>query len=70
MLPAERRKVSEQLVRNILGLAQNGNGALEVPRVPQDDRSDQEVQARSAVLLVLVGAVSDLAEAMDEDGPR
>ena len=27
-------------------------------------------QARSAVLLVLVGAVADLAEAMDEDSPR
>jgi hypothetical protein len=70
MLPAERGEVSEQLVRNILGLAQSGNGALEVPRVPQDNCGDEEVQARSAVLLVLVGAVADLAEAMDEDGPR
>ena len=63
-------QVSEQLVRNILGLAQSGNGAIEVPRVPQDDCGDEEVQARGAVLLVLVGAVTDLAEAMDEDGPR
>jgi hypothetical protein len=31
MLPAVRGEVSEQLVRNILGLAQSGNGALEVP---------------------------------------
>ena len=37
MLPAERGEVSEELIRNILGLAQSGNGALEVPRVPQDD---------------------------------
>ena len=66
MLPAERGEVNEQLVRNILGLAQSGNGALEVPRVPQDDCGDEQVQARSAVLLVLVGAVADLAEAMDE----
>src|SRR5437762_9363495 len=43
---------------------------IEVPRVPQDDCGDEEVQARSAVLLVLVGAVADLAEAMDEDSPR
>jgi len=70
MLPAERGEVSKWLVRNILGLAQSGNGALEVPRVPQDDCGDEEVQARSAVLLVLVGAVADLAEAMDEDSPR
>jgi hypothetical protein len=66
MVPAERGEVSGQLVRNILGLAENGNGALEVPRVPQDDCSDEEVQARSAVLLVLIGAVADLAEAMVE----
>ena len=70
MLPAERGEVSEQLVRNILDWAQSGNGAIEVPRVPQDDCGDEEVQARGAVLLVLVGAVTDLAEAMDEDGPR
>jgi hypothetical protein len=30
----------------------------------------EEVQARSAVLLVLIRAVADLAEAMDEDSPR
>ncbi len=70
MLPAERGKVSEELVRDILDLAESGNGALEVARIPQDDCGDEEVQARSAVLLVLVGAVADLAETMDEDGPR
>jgi hypothetical protein len=32
MLPAERGEVSELLVRNILGLVQSGNGALEIPR--------------------------------------
>src|SRR5205814_6640641 len=70
MFPAERGDVSEQLVRNILGLAESGNSALKVARIPQDDCGDEEVQARSAVLLVLVGAVADLAKAMDEDGPR
>ena len=59
MLPAERGEVSEKPVRNLLGLAQSGNSAIEVSRVPQDDRGDQEVQARSAVLLVLVGALAD-----------
>jgi hypothetical protein len=34
MLPAERGKVSEELVRDILGLAENGNGALKVARIP------------------------------------
>jgi hypothetical protein len=45
MLPAERGEVGEQLVRDILGLAQSGNGALEVARIPQDDCGDEEVQA-------------------------
>ena len=70
MLPAERREVGEKLVGNLLGLAQGGNGAVEIAGVPQDDRGDEEVQAGSAMLLVLVGAVADFAEAMDEDGPR
>jgi len=30
----------------------------------------EKVQPGKAVLLVLVGAVADLAQAMDEDGPR
>jgi integrase len=33
VLPAERGEVSEELVRDILGLAQSGDGAIEVPRV-------------------------------------
>ena len=70
MLPAERREVGEEPVRNLLDLPQCGHGAIEIARVPQDDRGDQEVQARSSVLLVLVGAVADLAEAMDEDRAR
>ena len=37
MLPAERGEVSEELVRDILGLVQSGNGALKVARIPQDD---------------------------------
>ena len=57
--------MSEQLVRNILGLAQNGNGALEVSRVLQDDCGDEKVQPGSAVLLVLVGAVADRPPSAD-----
>jgi len=40
------------------------------PLVPQDDCGDEEVQAGSAVLLVLIGTVADLVGAMDEDGAR
>src|SRR5262245_46447524 len=59
MLPAEWRQVSQQVIGDILDLAQGGDGALEIPRVPEDDRGNEEVQARSAMLLVLIGAIAD-----------
>jgi hypothetical protein len=67
---AERGEVSEEAVRDLLGPAEIGDGVLKVARIPQDDCGDLDVQAQSTVLLVLVGAVADLAEAMDEDGTR
>ena len=70
MLPAQRGQVSQQMVGDVFGLAQGGDGALEVSGVPEDDRGDEEVEAGGAVLLVLIGAVADFAEPMDEDGPR
>jgi hypothetical protein len=54
MLPAERGEVGEEPVWNLLDLAQGGNGAIEIARVPQDDRGDQEVQARSSVAILLL----------------
>ena len=53
MLPTKWGEMGEQVVRNILDLAQGGDGPLEIPRVPEDDRGDDEVQAGGAVLLVL-----------------
>ena len=67
MLPAERREVGEQRVGNLFHPAQGLDGALQVSRVPEDDGGDEQVQAGSAVLLVLVGPVADLAEPVDED---
>ena len=60
----------QQVIGDIFRLAQGGDGAFEVSGVPQDDRGDDEVEAGSAVLLVLVGAVTDFAEPMNEDGTR
>ena len=51
------------MVGDILDLAQGGDGALEISRVPQDDGGDEQVEAGGAVLLVLVGAVADFARA-------
>ena len=69
MLPAERGQMGQQMIGDILGLAQGGDGALEIPRVPQDDRGDEQIEAGGAVLLVLVGAIADFAEPMNEDRP-
>jgi hypothetical protein len=51
----------------MLDLAQRGDGTFEISRVPQDDRGDEQVEAGGAVLLVLVGAIADLAQPVDED---
>ena len=69
MLPAERGQVGEELVRDLVDLAQGGNGARKASGIPKDDCGDKEVQARCAVLLVLVGAITDFTESMDEDRP-
>ena len=70
VLPTERRQVSQQMVGHILGPSKGCDGALEVSRVPQDDCGDEQVEAGGAVLLVLVGAVADFPEPMDEDRAR
>jgi hypothetical protein len=41
----------------------------EIFGVPQDDRSDNEVQARCTIGLVLEGAVARFAQPVEENGP-
>jgi hypothetical protein len=60
----------QEMSGDIFRLTQGGDRSFEVSCVPQDDRSDDEVQARSAVLLVLVGPIADFAEPMNENGAR
>jgi hypothetical protein len=62
--------VSEKVVGNFFGLAQGGDGAVQITGIPQDDRGDEEVQAGRAMLLIFVGAVANFPEPMDEDGVR
>ena len=45
MLPAQRGQVSQQMIGDVLRLTQRGDGALEVSRIPKDDRGDEEVEA-------------------------
>src|SRR3954467_2005284 len=59
VLPSERREVSEKVVGNVLGLAHCSDRAAQIAGVPQDDGRDEEIEAGSAVLLVLVGAGGD-----------
>ena len=70
VLPPERREVSEKVIGNVLGLAQGSDRAVQITRVPEGDGRDEKVEAGSAVLLVLIGAVADFAEPMNEDGAR
>jgi hypothetical protein len=60
----------QEMLGDIFRLMQNGDRSFEVAGVPQDDRGDDQVQARSAVLLILKGAVTDFAEPMNKDGTR
>ena len=64
MLPAERRQVGEKVIGNVLALAQGTDRAVQIARVPQGDGRDEKVEAGSAMLLVLVGAVANFAEPM------
>ena len=70
VLPAERREVGQQVIGHVLSLAHYGDGALEISGVPQDDGRHDQVEAGGVVLLVLVGTVADLAQAVDEHRPR
>ena len=61
VLPAKRREMGQQMVRRVFDLAENGDGAFQVSRVPKNDGRDEEVEARGAMLLVLISAVADFA---------
>ena len=69
MLPAEWGQMVEELIWNLLGLAHGGDGALKVASVPENNRGDEKVQTRGAMLLVLVGAITDFTKSVDEHRP-
>jgi hypothetical protein len=48
--------MSQQVVGDIFGLTRDGNGAFQIPGVPENDRGDEEVQTGGAILLVPTGA--------------
>jgi len=58
------------VIGDIFDLAQGGDGAFQIPRVPQNDCGDEKVQTGGSVLLVLVGAIANLSEPVKKDCPR
>ena len=61
--------MSEQGVVDRTPLPERIHGALQVDRIPERNGRDHEIQTAGAISLVLVGAIPDLAEAMEEHGP-
>jgi hypothetical protein len=55
------------MIGHVLDLLQGADRVLQITGVPQDDRGDEQVEARAAMLLVFVGAISDFTEPVNED---
>ncbi|TCQ05732.1 hypothetical protein C8J40_106255 [Sphingomonas sp. PP-CC-3A-396] len=69
MLPAQRRDMGEQFVRHLdTAGAQMPDGAVEIDRVPEGDGCREKGQPGGTMALVLECAVSQFAEAVEEDG--
>jgi hypothetical protein len=69
VLPAKRRQMGQQMIGDILLLAHGCDGAFQIPRVSQDDGGDEKIEAGDTMLPVLIGAVADFSEPMDENRP-
>jgi len=68
VLPSERRDVFEQLVGNIAALlAQISRSPAEIDRIPVNDGTDDQVEARGMESLAVAGSISDFAALMEED---
>lgn len=62
VLPAQRRDVLEQMIRNLAThFAQVGNGPFDIDRVPMDDGADDEVEAGGAERLAFERPITDFA---------
>src|SRR6266851_1202380 len=69
MFPAEGRQVGQITgCRMVALLTQVIDGALQVGCIPQNDGCDEQVQPAGAMELVLIGAVADFSEPVEEYG--
>ena len=70
VLPSERCDVGDELIGNGFAAGtQLVDGASEIDGVLENDGGDREIEARSAVALILESPIADFAEAMKEHGP-
>ena len=69
VLPAEWRQTGQIILCWMLPLiAKVIDSALQVGGIPQNDGRDEQVQTTGAVALVLIGAVADFAQPVEEYG--
>ena len=69
MLPADRREMGEQRIRDHFAAAAQGiNGTAEIDGVPERDGGGDESQPAHTVLLGLDRAIAQAAEAVEADG--
>lgn len=68
MLPAQRRYVFEDVVRDVSALlAQMGDSAAKIDGVPVNDGADDEVEAGGSKGLAVKRSVADFAAFVEED---
>jgi hypothetical protein len=71
VLPFQRREMAKVHLGDLLAPSpERRDRAFEVDGVPKAYGRREQGQAARAALLVLVGAVPELAQAVEEDGPR
>src|SRR6266481_3704355 len=59
----------QRAVDLVAALAQCHHGAIQIDRIPEDDRRRDQVEAGGAMALPSKGPVADLAEPFEADGP-
>ena len=61
--------MAEQRVVDRTALPEGIHGSLEIDGIPERDGGDDEIQTAGAIPLVLIGAIPNFAETMEEYGP-
>ena len=69
MLPTQRRDMLQQRIWNISSRSfELCDRAVEIDRVPVDDRADDKIEARCAECLTFERPVAEFAALVEEDG--